>query len=57
MAARLGMDEHVTKLLSGGADVNQTDIFGWTALMSASVYGQEPTVRLLLEPPRLASQT
>ena len=41
--------ESVRALIRGGADVNQSNGNGFTALMLAAAYGQSATVTLLLE--------
>ena len=49
LAARAGITEDVSRLLTEGSDINCQDSEGWTPLMWASDGGHEEVVRLLLE--------
>lgn len=48
LAARLGYADCMGALLQGGASVNETDRFLWTALHEAAFAGQADSIRLLL---------
>ena len=48
-AARVGNEAAVRQLLAAGARADQPDGYGWLPLHSASRYGHEGVVRLLLE--------
>lgn len=48
-AAKNGYKNIVKILLDRGADINATDNYGWTALMSAAKNGYNKYVSILLE--------
>lgn len=48
-AAIAGDSSVITRILAEGADVNQRDRYGQTALMLAAQHGRAEVVRLLLE--------
>jgi uncharacterized protein len=49
LACRHGHKNVVEALLTGGAEIDRKNMYGWTALMDAVVGGQEKMVKLLLE--------
>ena len=48
-AAVSGDLDQAEKLLAKGQDVNEKDLYGWTPLMWAVYYGQDPVAEFLLK--------
>lgn len=47
-AAQIGHVDRVRWLLARGADIDQTDVAGWTALLHAASTGEESVIRYLM---------